>query len=316
MKQRLTTADLETPGIQRIKRGRGFEYRDAQRGTLDKATKERIRALVIPPAWREVWISPLATDHIQAVGTDDAERRQYLYHPDYLKQGSRKKFRRARKLGHRINRLRRVLRQELRQGDDDQLRALALAVLLVDYAHIRIGNRAYAKNHGTFGVTTLRCEHLSIQDGTVILDFPGKSGQRWHLKIKDQELAAQLSRLAQGSPRESLIAYQGKEGRTPLSPDEVNKHIKDLAGRRFSAKDFRTWQGTMTAARTLRSADSDDEAAWAKATQQVASVLNNTVAVAASAYIDPGLRKLHRQGSLQSKHRLTDAWLAQALSGH
>lgn len=314
MKHGLTESDLEAPAIKRIRRGRGFQYRDPQGRPLDEQTRLRVESLVIPPAWREVWISPEPNGHIQAVGTDEAGRRQYLYHSNYLKQGSRKKFRRARKLGLRVHGLRRALRKELRQTADKRLQASALAVLLVDHAHLRIGNRVYAQQHGTFGVTTLRCEHLVTEGGKVILDFPGKSGQQWHLEINDREIAQRLGRFARREPSEPLLGYPEQDAWQALSSQEVNAHIKELTGRRFTAKDFRTWQGTMIAARSLRRAGTaEPEAAWAEAAKHVAAALNNTVSVASSAYIDPALEQLHRQGKLQSPKRLTDKWLAQAL---
>ncbi|WP_115787400.1 DNA topoisomerase IB [Arthrobacter silvisoli] len=312
---RLKHSDPAQPGIRRRRAGRGFSYRDAGGSPVSSADRERINGLVIPPAWRQVWICPFANGHIQATGLDGAGRLQYLYHPRWRDRKDAEKFARAARLGMAMPRLRKTVARHLRESRSGRTRTLAAAVRLMDLGALRIGDESYRKRHGSHGLTTLRCRHVSIRGDELHLKFPGKSGQLWECTLRDHRLAAFLLPLAGRAADEVLLAFEDDGSWNAVGPGMLNDYIRRAAGDGFTAKDLRTWKGTMAAARVLArtAADVPAQAALAKAFGEAAALLGNTAAVARDAYVDPRLVEAFLDGSLH-KLKSSEAAVAKFLA--
>ena len=295
---RLRRADRSVPGLRRVRRGRGFAYLDADGERIDEQeTLERIEALTIPPAWREVWICPDPRGHLQATGIDAAGRTQYLYHPIWREQRDRQKFREMEGFGQSLPRLRRKVHRALSASDElSRERVAAGATRLLDIGLFRVGSEQYADDEtGGFGLATLTREHLRWRDGHAVFDYLGKSGVRRVLEIGDPDSVAllrQLCRRRAGPPE--LMSYRNGRSWCRLGSDGINDYIKENAGEHYSAKDFRTWNATAVAAarldyferRPLPRARSRQRVIRA-VVKEVAEMLGNTPAVARRAYIDP-----------------------------
>lgn len=291
------------PGVRRVRAGRGFRFLDERGSAPPAATVRRIRKLVIPPAWTEVWIAADPMAHIQAVGTDAAGRRQYIYHPRWTTGRDRRKFARALDLAAALPQARRRVTRALRDGGTDREHALAVAFRLLDDAAPRIGSTRYLARHGSRGVTTLQRRHAQVDGSVVTLSFPAKSGQRAELAIDDPELAAAIEQLRSGRPRAPLLWYRRGRRQVGVSPVEVNDHVRMLTGRAFTAKDFRTLRGTIVAAESLaRTGPVDDvrqrRTAESDAVRAVAAALGNTPAVARASYIDPRVFRRYAEGRM------------------
>src|SRR6478609_1677531 len=219
---RLRRSAVRGPGIRRVPRGKGFSYEDRD-GTpvTDKAALKRIRELVIPPAWKKVWICPYPNGHIQAVGTDAAGRRQYLYHQKWQQDRNEEKFDRV----------------------------LALALHLLDLGYFRAGGEQYAEEHNSYGIATLLCEHVELQKQAVEFDYPAKSGVRRTLLIDDPEVIRSVRALIRGRPSSArlLVCRNGSE-HIDLHAEDLNARFKELVGDEYTVKDLRTWHGTVLAA--------------------------------------------------------------------
>jgi DNA topoisomerase IB len=283
---------FQDPGIRRLRAGSGFRYVDAKGATPGKKHLERIQSLVIPPAWEDVWISARPDGHIQAVGTDDAGRRQYLYHPAWTATRDKGKFARALDLAEALPRARGRVTVSLRRDALDRERELAVAFRLLDDAAPRIGSERYLAAHGSRGLTTLRRRDASVEASVVSLAFPGKSGKQQLLEIDDADLAAAIELLAAGRPHSPLLAWERGRRRVPLTPAEVNAYVRALTGGTFTAKDFRTLRGTILAADALARIGTVDTKADLKraevlAVRATAEALGNTPSVARGSYIDP-----------------------------
>jgi DNA topoisomerase I len=301
---RLRRADCAGPGIRRRRRGRGFSYEDSRTGEAiaDEETLERIRALVIPPAWKEVWICPDPFGHIQATGYDDAGRKQYLYHERWQQRQAERKFELVREFALKLPKLRRAVTADLRRQGMPRERALACAVRLLDLGFFRVGSEVYAEENESFGLATVRREHVTLKRSEVVFDFPAKSGQRRVQSIRDAAARRGLEAMyRRRSGPEDLLAYrQGGEWRDVRS-DEINAYIHEQIGEEFTAKNFRTWHGTVLAAVALagqRAPRSDAAAkrAIADAVNQVSEALGNTPAVCRASYIDPRVLDRYRDG--------------------
>ncbi|HTW13231.1 MAG TPA: DNA topoisomerase IB [Solirubrobacteraceae bacterium] len=278
-----------------MRRGRGFAYRDARgRPVTDPEVLARIHELAIPPAWQDVWICSDARGHLQAVGTDAAGRRQYLYHPVWREQQDRRKFRDMEDFARALPRLRRQVHLALDGGEDlGRERVAACATRLLDIGLFRVGGAEYAGDTGGIGLATLTREHLLLRREEAIFDYPGKSGVRRVHRITDPAVLPVLRRLAaRRSGPEELLAY--REGREwhRLGSERINDYVKLAAAGDFSAKDFRTWNATVLAAVSLAAAG-DARAARnrqriiAAAIRAVSEQLGNTPAVARRSYVDP-----------------------------
>jgi DNA topoisomerase-1 len=291
-------------GIARRRRGGGFAYRDADgRPIEDEETLARIRALAIPPAWKDVWICPEPNGHIQATGIDAAGRKQYLYHERWQERAAQRKFATMRDFAAALPRLRRAVTRDIRAEGVPRQRALACAVRLIDLGFLRIGGEEYAEANGSFGVATIRREHVSIHRDEMLFDFPAKSGQRRVQSLRDRESRAAIEAMRQrrGGPADLLVYREGGEWRDVRS-DDVNAYIQDRIGERFSAKDFRTWHGTVLAAVELAAegppaSRSAAERSIGAAVRRVAEALGNTPAVCRSSYVDPRLLDRYRDGA-------------------
>ncbi|MGO4383061.1 DNA topoisomerase IB [Specibacter sp. RAF43] len=310
---RLHRSDVEEPGIRRGRAGTGFTYSGPDGHRLGEDERGRIADLVIPPAWREVWINPDPRGHIQAVGRDDAGRRQYIYHPSWTDAQDREKFRRAARLGALMPVIRRRTARQFRESARPRTRALAAALRLLDAGALRIGSENYARTNHSYGLSTLQCRHVRLKQDSIALAFPGKSGRRWERSIEDSALARFLEPLLARPSRAPLLAYRDGADWVELDAAAINAHIRALAGDGFTAKDFRTWQGTMTAAGVLVRAKPDDgETAIRNAVRAVARQLGNTEAVARRAYIDPRLLSAFAEGALEGR-KASDAVIAEIL---
>ncbi|CAH0125631.1 DNA topoisomerase IB [Microbacterium foliorum] len=293
----------QTPGIRRVRSGSGFRYLDAAGQPVVEADRERIDDLVIPPRWHDVWIAADPLAHIQAVGTDDAGRRQYLYHPLWRTGRDQRKFARALKLAAALPAARAKVTRAIGEPGLSKERALAVAFRLLDDGALRIGSERYLVKHGSRGLSTLRRRDVRIDGSTVALEFPAKSKQLASIEIADAPLAEALSEFAVGSPRETLLAYRRGRRRVRLTSGEINDYLRKVAGSAFTAKDFRTLHGTILAADALARIgrlDTKNERRRAErlAVQATASALGNTIAVARGSYIDPKVFRLYARGRL------------------
>lgn len=300
---RLRRADCSTQGIQRRRHGRGFAYLDAERRRIeDEETMERIRGLAIPPAWEEVWVCPDPLGHIQATGIDEAGRKQYLYHDRWHSRAAARKFESMREFAASLPRLRRAVRRDLARDGAPRERALACAVSLLDLGFFRIGGEEYAEANESYGVATVLREHVSINGEEVVFDFPAKSGQRRVQSVRDagvrQAIEAMLRRR---SGPEDLLVFHEDGGWHDVRSADVNDYLQGKIGESFSAKDFRTWHGTVLAAVELAGEDPPSSKAGAEraireAVKRVADRLGNTPAVCRSSYIDPKVLDRFRDG--------------------
>ncbi len=291
----------EDPGITRRRAGDGFRYRTTDGGAVRTRDIDRIRALVIPPAWEDVWICADPRGHIQAVGTDAAGRRQYLYHPDWTAPRDRGKYARALALAEALPRARARVTASLRREEDSRERTLAAAFRLLDAGALRIGTRRYAARGGGRGLTTLQRQDATIEGTVVILDFPAKSGVHAHIEIDDEDLARVLEPMVGGRARSPLLSYPRGRGRLALSAADVNAYVRALTGGVFTAKDFRTLRGTIAAATALAEegpapGKTHRKQAERAAVRACATVLGNTPAVARSSYIDPRIWRAYARG--------------------
>ena len=276
-----------------MRAGKGFRYLDLDGTTItDRSLLDRIAHLAIPPAWTDVWIAPYANGHIQATGTDAAGRTQYLYHPQWRQQKDRLKFDRAMALAESLPVARRRVTSDLREPEPTKDRALAAAFRMLDTGSLRVGSERYAEQHGSHGLSTLLCSHASISGSTITLAFPGKSGQEWESTLVDAELAGVLRGLKRRGPDARLIAWKSSGTWHPLDAEDINDYVRERTGGEFSAKDFRTLHGSVTAAIALaragtRSTPTARKKVVAQVMRDVAEVLGNTPAVARASYVDP-----------------------------
>ena len=302
-RSRLRRSDCHGEGIERRRAGSGFGYRDADGERVsEEETLERIRELAIPPAWREVWICPDPLGHLQATGIDAAGRKQYLYHQRWRRRQAERKFETAREFATVLPRLRRAVTADLRRQGMPRERALACAVRLLDLGFFRVGGEVYAEENESFGLATVRREHVSVSKGEVVFDFPAKSGQRRVQSIRDPAAvrAIETMRRRRGGPEDLLAWRDGREWRDLRSAD-VNEYIQGKIGGEFSAKDFRTWHGTVLAAVGLAGEPDPSSETAAKrsvkaAIGRVAEALGNTPAVCRRSYVDPRVIERFRDG--------------------
>ena len=294
---------LRDDGIRRVRRGNGFQYLDGTGRPVADQDRARIDALVIPPAWTDVWISGHERGHIQAVGTDDAGRRQYIYHPDWVKRRDRGKYERMLALASALPSARARVTRSLRSDELGRERVLATAFRLLDEAAPRIGSERYFAENGNRGLTTLQRRDASVDGATVTLSFPGKGGKRQDIEVEDADLAAVIAELVGGPPRSPLLAYRRGRRRIPLKPKDVNDYVRELTGGAFSAKDFRTLRGTIAAAESLArtgvsATERDRRKAEQAAVKATSALLGNTPSVARNSYIDPRVWMRYKDGDL------------------
>ena len=293
---RLRRSDPSRPGLSRAASGRGFCYLDAGGEPIRDPDKIlRIKGLVIPPAWRDVWISADPLGHLQATGFDAAGRRQYLYHPRWREQRDRRKFDHMLEFAERLPKLRRHVLAALRDGDElTQERVLACAIRLLDVGLFRIGSEQYADDEGGVGLATVTKSDVTCHDGEVVFDYVGKAGKHQVQAVRDPaagEVVRALKRRRTGG--EQLLAYRVDGHWHKVRSEQISEYLKSQAGRQFSAKDFRTWNATVLAAVSLAGdgrgarTQAARRRAMSGAVRDVSQVLGNTPAVARRSYIDP-----------------------------
>jgi DNA topoisomerase IB len=300
---RLRRSTVDGPGLHRIRRGRGFSYIDDGRaGVTDAEVLARIEALVIPPAWKKVWICPHPNGHIQAVGVDAAGRRQYIYHERWQAERSEEKYERTVSLAKHLPGWRLNLLTDLRGDGLERDRVLALAQHLIDQGYFRAGGEEYVDENGSYGLSTLLREHVRLRRDYVEFDYPAKSGVRRTISLDDPlvlRAVRSLIRAETTTPR--LLAYRTKDGWSELHADDVNMRFRELVGDEYSVKDLRTWHGTVLAAEAFaiarepasKTARRREEAAVMRA---VADQLGNTPAVAKRSYVDPRVVEAYERG--------------------
>jgi DNA topoisomerase IB len=291
---RLRRVDCSAPGLTRRRSGRGFVYTDGNGARVtDAATLARIAALVIPPAWTDVWICPLPNGHIQATGTDAAGRRQYRYHDVWRTQRDRAKFDHMIEFGRALPALRERIADDLDGDDLTRERVLACATRLLDLGFFRIGTEGYAEQNQTYGLATIRKDHVTVNGDVVEFDYVAKSGKQRLQSIVDPtvvEVVRALKRRRAGAPE--LLAFRRDGGWYDVRSADINAYIKDVTGGDFSAKDFRTWSATVLAAVALAVSSeartpTARKRAVARAFQEVSGYLGNTPAVCRASYVDP-----------------------------
>lgn len=297
------------PGIRRRHAGSGFVYLDADDKPIqDPAVLDRIRSLVIPPAWTSVWISPDPDSHIQAVGRDARGRKQYRYHPAYRQIRDLVKFDRMRAFGKVLPRIRRIAGRDLARPGLSKRKVLAAVVKLLETTYIRIGNEEYAEENGSFGLTTLRNQHVQILGEMLKFRFRGKSGQKHEITLSDPRLA-RIIRKCKDIPGSALFQYLDENGEPQsIESGDVNEYLREISGGDFTAKDFRTWGGTCLAAECLleKCAEGGDpelkreiKSVLVDVVKEVACKLGNKPATCKKYYIHPAVVDCYSAGKLR-----------------
>lgn len=301
---RLRRVDCAGPGIARVRRGRGFSYVWPDgRKVDDPQILDRIARLVIPPGWTDVWICPHPRGHIQAVGTDAAGRRQYRYHDDWRLQRDAEKHERVLAFARRLPRARERVEEHLQQRGLTRERVLAAAFRLLDLGFFRIGGESYAEANGTYGLATMRREHVTVTGELVVFDYVAKSGKHRVQSVVDDSVRKVVRALLRRDDQsEELLAYKDRDGWHDITSADINAYLRDVIGEEVSAKDFRTWHATVLTAVGLAvstSAPSSPSArrrAVSRVVSEVAEYLGNTPAVCRSSYIDPRVIDLYDDG--------------------
>ena len=285
----------DAPAIRRRRAGKGFVYLDAKgRRVANPDTLKRIRSLVIPPAWTDVWICAAADGHIQATGRDAKGRKQYRYHADYREAREQSKYEHLVEFAEALPGLRTRVAEHMSLRGLPREKVLATVVHLLETTLIRVGNDEYAKANESYGLTTLKSKHVAVEGSEVRFRFIGKSGKPWSLAMRDRRVA-RIIRACQELPGQDLLQYfdDDKELRA-VSSGDVNAYLREITGRDITAKDFRTWAGTVLMARFLGASGQFESEAKAKraisaAVKQVAAALGNTAAVCRKSYIHPAV---------------------------
>jgi DNA topoisomerase I len=294
----------EQPGIGRRRVGKGFSYRAPQGGAVrDAATLKRIRALAIPPAWTQVWICPHANGHIQATGRDLKGRKQYRYHAQWRAVRDSTKYERLCEFARMLPAIRGRVAQDMARPGLPREKVLATVVHLLETTLIRVGNDDYARTNDSYGLTTLQDHHVEI-DGTALrFAFKGKSGREWNVGLKDRRVA-RIVRACQDLPGQELFQYRDQDGTVrDVTSADVNGYLREISGEDITAKDFRTWAGTVLAALALREFERVDSQAAAKrniraAIARVAARLGNTPTICRQCYIHPAILDRYLEGPL------------------
>ena len=295
------------PGIARRNAGKGFRYLDLDGDPIEDArTLDRIAGLVIPPAWTDVWICPDHRGHIQATGRDQRGRKQYIYHPKWRAHRDETKYGRMAEFGRALPRLRRKVDHDLALRGLPREKVLAAVVRIMEETSVRVGNDEYANTNHSFGLTTLRKKHVDVHGEAADFEFRGKSGKEHRTGVRDRKLAA-IIRRCEELPGQRLFQYLGRDGaRHAIGSHDVNDYIREATGGPFTAKDFRTWSGTLRCAQALAQAGPAENEGHAKrlvasAVKEVAASLGNTPAVCRASYIHPAVFEHYVAGTLAER---------------
>lgn len=294
----------EEPGITRRKSGKGFAYRGPDgKAVTDKTTLERIRRLAIPPAYTDVWICPLANGHIQATGRDAKGRKQYRYHTAFREVHESTKYEHMLDFAKSLPAIRKIIDEHMSLRGLPREKVLATVVHLLENTLIRVGNADYAKQNKSYGLTTLRDPHVKVEGGELRFQFKGKSGKTWRLSVRDRRVA-RIVKACQDLPGQDLFQYIDEDGnRQSVTSSDVNAYLKEITGRDITAKDFRTWAGTVLAALALSEFEEFDSQARAKknirdAIEKVSSQLGNTPTICRKCYVHPEVFSCYLEGAL------------------
>ena len=292
------------PGIRRKAVGTGYSYSDPGGAVIsDKDTLKRVRSLAVPPAWTDVWICPRPTGHIQATGRDARGRKQYIYHADWREVRDRNKYARILDFARLLPRIRAAVARDMSKRGMPREKVLATIVSLLDKTLIRVGNDGYARENGSYGLTTLRSRHLKVNGSEMRFHFKGKSGKTWRLSVRDRRIA-RVVRSIQDLPGQHLFQYLDDEGEArSIDSSDVNDYLREIAGADVSAKDFRTWAGTVLAVLALSALEAFTSQTQAKmnvrrAIEAVADKLGNTPTICRKCYIHPEIVACYMEGAL------------------
>lgn len=312
----------EEPGIRRKKAGKGFVFvKPGGAKVADEATLKRIRSLVIPPAWTDVWICTRANGHLQATGRDAKGRKQYRYHPGFREVRESSKYEHMMEFAQGLPAIRKTVAAHMGLRGLPREKVLATVVHLLETTLIRVGNSDYAKQNKSYGLTTLRDPHVQVDGAELRFQFKGKSGKTWRLQVKDRRVA-KIVKACQDLPGQDLFQYLDDNGeRQTVTSADVNAYLKEITGRDITAKDFRTWAGTVLAAMALAEFESFDSEAKAKknvraAIERVSSQLGNTPTICRKCYVHPEVFTSYMEGALLLNVREeVESELREALSG-
>jgi len=291
------------PGINRLKKGKGFVYIYDDKPLKQKAEIERIRKLAIPPAWTNVWICPQESGHIQATGFDIRGRKQYRYHAMWNTLRNETKFHRLYEFGKVLPSVRLKLEEDLAKKELSEDKVLATVVSLMERTYIRVGNDDYERLYGSYGLTTLKDSHVKIEGDKIFFSFKGKKGIDQKITLKNKRLARMVKH-CRDIPGKELFQYYDAEGnRKPIDSGMVNRYVKEASGGDFTAKDFRTWAGTLNVIRAFKSigeaeSDTDCKRKIVAALDEVSKQLGNTRSVCKKYYVHPGVIKMYEEKNL------------------
>lgn len=293
------------PGIKRMRKGKGFIYLSNGKKLSDKEHLNRIKALAIPPAWTNVWICELPQGHLQATGIDALKRKQYKYHPTWTKLRNQTKFFRLYEFGNTLPHIRKRLELDLAKKGLPKEKVLALVVKLMELTNIRIGNSAYEKLYGSFGLTTLKDKHVKIGGNKAEFSFKGKKGIEHKISIRSKQFI-KLIKQCRDIPGRDLFQYMDENG-VPHAIDSgaVNSYLKEISGKDFTAKDFRTWSGTISALTALKDlpkpeTEAETQRKIVEVLNEVSSLLGNSRAICKKYYVHPNILKMYENDTLSN----------------
>ena len=301
-------SDEETPGITRQPHGTGFSYRGLDGRPVDNATVKRIRALAIPPAWTAVWISPFTDAHLAATGRDAKGRKQYRYNPEFLQVRNAAKFGHLIAFAEVLPKIRAAVNDDMAKRGMPREKVIATIIALMEQTNIRIGNEDYVKENGSFGLTTLRNKHVRVAGSELRFLFKGKSGKTWRLAISNRRVA-RIIRTCQELPGQNLFQYEDENGELQkVTSSDVNDYLREVSGRDVTAKDFRTWAGTVLAATALNSLEGLPlKQNTRDVIAHVADQLGNTATICRKCYVHPEILATYESGDLNLNIRNTNS---------
>lgn len=297
---RLTYVNGREPGITRIKRGKSFQYRMGGRTITSKLQLDRIRQLAIPPSWKNVWICASPEGHIQATGYDLKNRKQYRYHARWNKLRNETKFHRLYEFGKTLPHLRKKIRKDIASNELSRDKVLATAIDLMDKTYIRVGNTGYEKSNGSYGLTTLKDKHVEIKNDRIVFSFTGKKGIDHTIRLKDRKLA-RIIKQCRDIPGKPLFQYYDQKGKQqPIDSGMVNDYLRAATGEEFSAKDFRTWAGSLQAVEYFRSVKQEENGTRQAVAMldSVSEKLGNSRSICKKYYVHPLLISLCEENRL------------------
>ncbi len=301
--------DEEQLTVERKRRGRGFSYYKNNKKVMDKSSLSRFKNLVIPPAWKNVRISDNPNSHLQAIGTDSRERKQYLYHPKWNQIKNSTKFFRMSAFGEALPGIRQQVAQDLRRKKMGKNKCIALVIRLMEETHIRIGNNQYARENKTYGLSTMRKRHLTEEDGKLYFEFTGKKGKQHKVPLEDKKLRKLVMQCEEIQGWE-LFKYTDDSGHHPIDSGMVNEYLQEITNDSFTAKDFRTWAASKIFLETIQEANKPENETEQKKIIQTscnyaAAALGNTGSVCRKYYIHPAVIEAYEKNALTSKRAIS-----------